>query len=108
MNLIEKYNKLLKKHKNPNSDPVREFVELHKDDEEFVNEVKAILTGKRKTRRELILDTINDLVVNFVHYDRKQDEELPRGSIHEAVENGEITLTEIVRCFREQLKEGLS
>jgi hypothetical protein len=52
-----------------------------------------------KTRRELILGHVEDLVSNFLYYDRKEDEDLPRGSIEEAVKVGEITVDEIVAEF---------
>jgi hypothetical protein len=52
-----------------------------------------------KARRQLILDTASDLAANFMYYDRKEDEELPRGGIEEAVKNGEITEKEIVIAF---------
>lgn len=34
-----------------------------------------------KTRRQLIENTIDDLVSNFLYYDRKEDEDLPREEI---------------------------
>jgi hypothetical protein len=33
------------------------------------------------SRRDLILGTIDDLVGDFLYYDRKGDEDLPRGAI---------------------------
>lgn len=59
------------------------------------------------SRKELILGTIDDLVSNFLYYDRRSDEELPEGAIEETIEEGEITVGEIVKRFREQLKENL-
>jgi hypothetical protein len=56
-----------------------------------------------KTRRQCILDTTRDLVADFLHYNRKEDEELPRGAIEEAVKAGEITKAEIVSAFAEAL-----
>lgn len=58
--------------------------------------------------REHILLTINDLVTDFLYYDRKEDEELQRGMIEEAIKKGEITEDEIVQRFREKLHEGLA
>lgn len=57
-------------------------------------------------RRELILATVSDLVSNFLYYDRKEDEELPRGSIQHAIEVGEISASEIVKAFRRELEKG--
>jgi hypothetical protein len=56
-------------------------------------------------RRERILATTSDLVVDFMYYDRKEDCELPRGAIEEAVENGEITYDEIIAKFSEELRK---
>ena len=59
------------------------------------------------TRRQTILSTVTDLVSDFLYDDRKDDEELPRGSIREAVEAGEITEAEIVAHFAKTLSEKI-
>lgn len=56
-----------------------------------------------KTRREQIMDVVNDAVRDLMFYDRKQDEDVPVGAIQEAIDAGEITLDEIVERFREQM-----
>jgi hypothetical protein len=56
-----------------------------------------------KTRRELILGTVDDLVGQFMYYDRKEDEQLPRGQIEEAIAAGEVSVDEIVAAFRKGL-----
>lgn len=61
-----------------------------------------------KSRRETILDTVDDLVSNFLYYSRKEDEDLRVGQINEAVTAGEITEDEIVEAFRKHLHAGLS
>ena len=53
------------------------------------------------------MNTIDDAVSNFLYYDRKEDEELPRGSIEEAIKSGDITYGEIVERFKEQLLKGI-
>ncbi len=60
-----------------------------------------------KTRRDRIYATVDDLVSNFLYYDRKEDEDLPRGAIEEAVKNGEISVDDIVGRFRARLRETL-
>ena len=60
-----------------------------------------------KSRRELILDTVSDLVSNLLWYDRKEDEDLPRGEIEAAIAAGEITVEEIVVAFAAELSGGL-
>lgn len=61
-----------------------------------------------KTRRQLIIDTIDDLVSSFLYYDRKEDEDLPRDEIEDAVKSGEITVDEMSECFRTKLEAGLN
>lgn len=55
-------------------------------------------------RRQHIMDTVSDLVANFMYYDRKEDSDLPLGAIEEAVAGGQITLDEIVAHFRSVLQ----
>ena len=61
----------------------------------------------KRVRRQAILDKVDDLVSDFLYYDRKEDEELGVGSINEAVHTSEITVDEIVATFRKSLEEGL-
>lgn len=60
-----------------------------------------------KDTRRLIEATVEDLVSNFLYYDRKEDEDLPRGAIEEAIANGVVTVEEIVQLFHSELIEGL-
>lgn len=57
--------------------------------------------------KEQILGTISDDIADFLYYDRKEDELLPRGAIDEAVAMGVITVDEIVEHFRNELVKGL-
>tara|TARA_B110000046_G_scaffold172374_1_gene194091 strand:+ start:1779 stop:1961 length:183 start_codon:yes stop_codon:yes gene_type:complete len=57
---------------------------------------------------ENIENTIEDLVSDFLYYDRKEDEDLPRGAIQKAVKDGLITKEQIIKKFAESLNEGLS
>ena len=59
------------------------------------------------TKRERILCTVSDLVSSFLYYDRKEDDELPRGEIEKAIESGEICMHEIVEKFREELEKKI-
>lgn len=59
------------------------------------------------TRRELILGAVDDLVESLIGYDRKNDEDLPPGSIENAVTAGEIDVDDMVRRFRMRLNEEL-
>lgn len=59
------------------------------------------------TPKEIILQAVNDLVTDFIYYDRKEDEVLQVGAIESAIENGQITVDEIVLEFRMRLTEAL-
>ncbi len=59
------------------------------------------------TRREIILATVCDLVADLLWYDRKEDEELPRGAIEAAIRAGEVTEAEIVAEFALRLSDGV-
>jgi len=50
---------------------------------------------------------IEDLVADFLYYDRKDDETLPRGVIEESIKKKVISIEEIVESFRKHLKEGV-
>ena len=54
-------------------------------------------------RRQRIFVTVSDLVADLMYYDRKEDDQLPRGAIEEAIESGEITVDEIANHFRQLL-----
>jgi hypothetical protein len=57
--------------------------------------------------KEHILGVISDLVSNFLYYDRKEDDDLPKGAIDKAVRDGEITIDQMVQAFREELEKGI-
>lgn len=57
--------------------------------------------------RELISGVVEDLVSDFLYYDRKEDEELPEGAVEQAIEDGHITVDQIVARFKYYLEEGL-
>lgn len=62
---------------------------------------------EKMSNKKTIEGTITDLVTDFLHYDRKEDEDLPMGAIEEAVRSGEITIDEMVEVFRKGLVENL-
>jgi hypothetical protein len=59
-----------------------------------------------KTRKEIILDTLDDMVSCLLFYDRKEDQELPLGAIEAAIREGEITVEEMVAKFDDALRKG--
>ncbi len=59
------------------------------------------------TRKELILASISDLVMDLMYYDRKEDEDLPKGEIEKSMEEGEISVDEMTDQFTTKLYEFL-
>jgi hypothetical protein len=55
--------------------------------------------------KKKILDTIRDLVSDFVYYDRRGDDELSIKQLNNAVYSGQITIDEMVEEFKKQLGE---
>ena len=58
----------------------------------------------KESLKETILNTIDDMVNDFITSDRKEDEELPSGAIEQAVIDEVISIDEIVATFRECLE----
>jgi hypothetical protein len=54
--------------------------------------------------KETILATIGDLCADFLYYDRKEDEDLSADDLQEAIEDGIITIDEMVEEFRRILE----
>ena len=79
-----------------------EVLEVHIRDPEFKKEWDRYIEIK-----ETILNAVESLVSDFLYYGRKEDEELPQGSIEKAIDEGLITLEEILIHFKEKLIEGL-
>lgn len=57
---------------------------------------------------EHLYNTIIDMVSNFLYYDRKEDEELPVGTIEEMIRSGETSVDEIVALFRSEMELGVN
>ena len=57
--------------------------------------------------KEIILLEVKDTVYRLMYEHRKEDEELPRGAIEQAIKDGIITVDEIVNTFKEELIKGL-
>lgn len=55
-----------------------------------------------------ILRQVDDLVSCFLYYDRKEDEDLPLGTIETAIASGVITVDEISQKFDSALRAGIS
>jgi hypothetical protein len=57
--------------------------------------------------REMILAAVEDLVSDLLYYNRKYDEDLPRGEIEKAIANEIVTVDELVERFKATLIEDL-
>ena len=57
--------------------------------------------------KRTILAAIEDLVADFLYYNRKDDDDLPRGMIDQTILDGLITVDEMVQHFRDKLIDGL-
>jgi hypothetical protein len=57
--------------------------------------------------KNAILNTLDDTVSRFTCYDRKEDEEMPRGAIERAVRTGLITVDEMIDKFATELRKAL-
>ncbi len=56
--------------------------------------------------KDVILGVVSDLVSDFMYYDRKEDEDLPRGAIEKALATGALTVDEIVEKFRSEIEKA--
>ena len=66
-----------------------------------------MIVTENNSKRSHILNVVDDAVSNFLYYDRKEDEELPRGAIELAIKDKDISVDEIVAFFKAKLIEGL-
>lgn len=58
-----------------------------------------------RTIKERVFTTIDDLVSALLYYDRKEDEDLPRGVIEDLVGHGKLTVAEMTKRFEDKLRE---
>lgn len=59
------------------------------------------------TRKEKFLNALEDFAVDFLHYDRINDEDFTREDVKLAIENKEITLEELTEKFKEVLSKEI-
>lgn len=65
------------------------------------------MNERPRSKRERIFGIIDDMISDFLYYDRKEDKDLPRGAIDELVKKGEISVEEMVAKFDASLRLGL-
>ena len=61
----------------------------------------------KASQRQIIFDTIDDLVSRFLYYDRKDDEELQIGDIEKVINRGYVSVDEIAERFKNKFIEGI-
>lgn len=83
---------------------VRALIETGLDHVEAEAELQKYLTTT--VRKDVILGVVGDLVADFMYYDRKEDECLPRGAIEKAIEVGAITEDEIIEKFASEIRKN--
>lgn len=57
-------------------------------------------------RRQHIINTVSDMVGSLLYYDRKEDEDLPRGEIEAAIKTGEVQIEEILEIIEKELRQA--
>lgn len=63
--------------------------------------------NERASIKARIVDSVDDLISDFLYYDRKEDEELPVNAIEESIKRGDITIKEIVAKFEKVITNAL-
>jgi len=58
-------------------------------------------------KKQLILNTVKELVSGFLYYDRKEDEDLLLGDIEDHVKNTDLQIEDMVEVFRNSLIKGI-
>ena len=54
--------------------------------------------------KQKIMNVLSDTMTNMLYYNRKEDAELPVGSIGKALREGVVTIDEMVKEFKDCLK----
>jgi hypothetical protein len=55
--------------------------------------------------KKIIFGTVHDLAIDFVKYDRREDEDLPAELLKNAITSGVVTTDEIAEEFRWKLND---
>jgi len=69
------------------------------------NKIEGVIM--KQISKQLIKDTITDMVSNLLYYNRKDDEELEVGDIEKAIKDGVITVDEICELFKNEFIRGI-
>ena len=58
-------------------------------------------------QRELVFDTIKDLVHDFLYHDRKEDKELSSETLWKLLTDKEVTTADIINIFARELRREI-
>lgn len=73
----------------------------------LIHDVWSLPPPNQRNKREKLAAVIHDLVSNLMYYNRKEDEDLPVHAIENMVEDGQVSIDEIVECFRYHLTQRM-
>ena len=59
------------------------------------------------SKKQHMLDIIEDLITDYLYYDRQEDEDLSFEEVEELVKSGEITAHEISECFDKDIRKAI-
>jgi hypothetical protein len=59
-------------------------------------------------KKELFLAIIEDVISDYLYYDRKNDDDLSIGDVNGLIESGCVTIDDVIDKFTTYLKECLS
>ncbi len=57
--------------------------------------------------RQLLKETISDLVLDLLYYDRRECSRLPRGKIEQLIEEHSISTDDLAMMFRDELNKSI-
>lgn len=63
--------------------------------------------ARNAKKKALALDAIKDLAINWLYYDRKEDEDLSTNDLRKLIETEQLTMDEIVNRFSDELTRML-
>lgn len=72
-----------------------------------VREIDVVTEGKSPddSKKDMILGVVRDLAMDFIVYDRDEDEDLQPWDIQHAIADGKITVHDIVKEFEHKVTE---
>lgn len=63
--------------------------------------------GDKRTDRDHLAAILSDMLSDLFYYNRKECEHMPVGAIEEMVENGEVTVDEIIDFVNAGIRDAL-